>query len=191
MRKYILYFGLICFLICSVSCLEAETLKKGKNDKAIYRIICGATEKYIDHKGNIWIPDTADEDAGLFYIGMRGHTVDRGNREIRNTKDDKIYQTERCGLEGYNFDLPNSLYTIRLHFAETFAPGKNRRVFDVFIQDKKVLKNLDIFAEVGMNSALVKEFKNIKVTDEQLTITFSPAVGMDIMEINGIEIISY
>ena len=57
-------------------------------------------------------------------------------------------------------------YTVWLHFAdlENAAPGK--RVFDVKLQGKVVLKDFDIVAEAGAgNKAVVKEFKGIMATN--------------------------
>ncbi|MDP6526694.1 MAG: malectin domain-containing carbohydrate-binding protein, partial [Kiritimatiellia bacterium] len=58
-------------------------------------------------------------------------------------------------------------YSVWLHFAdlENTAPGK--RVFDVKLQGKVVLKDFDIVAEAGAgNTAVVKEFKGIMALHE-------------------------
>lgn len=152
-----------------------------------YMVNCASYEYYIDHKGNTWLPDQ-EYKYGLIekwgYLG--GGTIDRGNIKIKNTENPRIYQTERYDLKGYRFKVPNGFYTVRLHFAETFAPGEKRRVFDIIIQGKQVLKDLDIFAEAGMEAALLKEFKDISVENKELEINFFP-VGLS--EINGIEVI--
>ncbi len=57
-----------------------------------------------------------------------------------------------------------ALYTVRLHFNESEDVAAGQRVFDVRLQDKMVLKNFDIAATAGgMNRAVVKEFKGIRV----------------------------
>jgi len=60
------------------------------------------------------------------------------------------------------FGEKEGTYTIRLGFV---APA-NRRKFDISIQDRVVLENLDVLKETGgANRALVKEFKGIPVQD--------------------------
>ena len=73
-----------------------------------------------------------------------------------------------------------------LHFAETFAPGTGRRVFDVSVQGKLVLDNLDIYKEVGMDTALTKTIPDVKVVNGLLNIAITE--NIDLSEINGIEI---
>ena len=70
-------------------------------------------EAYTDNQGNVWNADQAYEE-GVTSWGFYGddRTVDRGTDiEIRDTLDDRIYQTERYRLSGYKFDLENGSYT--------------------------------------------------------------------------------
>jgi VCBS repeat-containing protein len=140
---------------------------------------------YIDTLGNTWLSDQAYTSGDWGFYG-ENYTVDRGAREILGTEDDRIYQTERWALGGYLFDLPNGTYDVVLHFAETYAPGVGRRVFDVSVQGQLVLDELDIYNEVGMDAALVKIIPNVVVSDGQLNIAITENV--DLSEINGIEI---
>ena len=60
---------------------------------------------------------------------------------------------------------------MRLHFAEPDDVKPGERVFDVALQGKTVLANLDVVKETGgPNRALVREFTNIPVK-EKLTLT--------------------
>jgi len=64
---------------------------------------------------------------------------------------------------------------VGLHFAEPDNTSPGRRVFDVAIEGKRVLKNFDIFGEAGArNRSLVKIFEGIEVDDGRLTIEFTP-----------------
>jgi outer membrane protein assembly factor BamB len=66
-------------------------------------------------------------------------------------------------------------YTVRLFFAETEEKEIGRRLFDVSIQDKKVLEAFDILKEAGrVNRPVVKEFKAIMVKDD-LKISLTPS----------------
>ena len=71
--------------------------------------------------------------------------------------------------------MPNGKYTVRLHFAEIYdliaTPGM--RVFTVSLQDKPVLEKFDITKDAGgFGKVVVKEFKNVTVTDGKLVIGF-------------------
>ncbi|MDA1143176.1 MAG: PQQ-binding-like beta-propeller repeat protein [Planctomycetota bacterium] len=87
-------------------------------------------------------------------------------------------------------DVPQSLYTVRLHFAETEGSQPGERVFGVAVQGKEVLKNFDIASEAGgQNRPLVKEFTAIEITSE-LSVSFTQSPGKAPPLINGIELIA-
>jgi hypothetical protein len=64
-----------------------------------------------------------------------------------------------------------------LHFAEIWGgtQGRGARVFDVSVEGRLVLDNLDIFAEVGGYRALVKQV-DAEVGDGRLTVAFHHVV---------------
>lgn len=83
-------------------------------------------------------------------------------------------------------------YTVRLHFIEPDEKSAGERVFDVALQEKTVLKNLDIVRETGsVNVGLVKEFSPVTAADT-LKVTLTPAVSAPRSEtiICGIEVIA-
>ena len=94
---------------------------------------------------------------------------------------DPLYQRERFGATNtafrYLFDCPEGIYETTLLESETRTNVPNGRVFNVFIQDQQVLTNFDIFAITGAKFIpLTRVFTNA-VTDSQLHIEFSPAIG--------------
>jgi len=151
------------------------------------RVNCAGVD-YTDGSSNVWKADQAYVSGSWGFYGA-DNTVDRGTGlAISGTADDRIYQTERYGLDGYIFDLGDGIYDVSLHFAETYdsITGTGQRVFDVSIEGQLVLDNLDIYDEVGGNAALIKTINNISVTDGQLTITFTQITENPL--INGIMI---
>jgi hypothetical protein len=143
---------------------------------------------YTDSSGKSWKRDQAYV-AGSWGFYGEDHIIDRSaGKVINGTSDPRIYQTERYGLSGYRFDLPNGIYIVKLHFAETYLSGPGQRVFDVSIEGQLRMDNLDIFSEVGYSTSLVKEISAVSVQDGQLNIEFTPLV--ELPEINGIEISS-
>ena len=88
---------------------------------------------------------------------------------------------------------PSASYTVRLAFAELLHQRAGKRVFDIKLQDKVVLKDFDIVKEAGArNKAVVKEFEGVEVA-ESLKIEFVPNVADAAPEqaptLNGIEIV--
>ena len=119
---------------------------------------------------------------------MNGATVDRGNISIANTSNAKLYQTERYGVTGYAFMVPNGSYTVKLHFAETYngISAQGQRIFDVTVEEETVA-NIDVFSEAkGRNTAPIKTV-NVNVKDGRLDIKLIPRVQLPI--INALEFI--
>ncbi|KAL5844528.1 hypothetical protein ACOSQ3_010582 [Xanthoceras sorbifolium] len=99
-----------------------------------------------------------------------------------------IYQSARFGNFSYRFcNLSPGDYLVDLHFAEivnTNGP-KGMRLFDVFMQEEKVLSEVDIYSIVGANKPL--QVVDVKVSvgkDGAIFIRFDGICGSPI--INGI-----
>jgi hypothetical protein len=78
---------------------------------------------------------------------------------------------------------------VRLHFAE-FDPdhkAAGSRVFDVYIEGELVVDDLDVFAEVGANTALVRDLA-ARVEDGMLTVELRPETAARPM-LSGLEIV--
>jgi outer membrane protein assembly factor BamB len=80
-------------------------------------------------------------------------------------------------------------YTVRLHFADFDSTAAGERVFDVELQGKKVLEDLDIVGEVGPKAPLVKEFKGVEIgNDLSLKLTKNTPEGGREPLLSGLEI---
>jgi outer membrane protein assembly factor BamB len=83
--------------------------------------------------------------------------------------------------------VPVSTYKIKLYFSELQNMQKDERVFDVVIQDRKVLEDFDIIGETGRKDIeIVKTFTGI-YAGITLTIKMNPKKGNTIL--SGIELI--
>src|SRR3569833_4485284 len=86
-----------------------------------------------------------------------------------------VYQSVRWNpsftytLTGYT---ANTAYTVRLHFVELSFAAAGQRTFNVAINGTSVLSNFDIFAQVGQNHALVKEFAVTANASGQIVVAF-------------------
>jgi hypothetical protein len=151
---------------------------------ALYRVNAGGRE-YIDAQGRRWEADNHFNDTGLgsaFYVPIAG------------TDLVPLYQTERRAyvlptrpVLTYSFPVPPGRYLLRLHFAELGTEASvGAGVFDVLLENAKVLERLDVFAEAGLRKALVKEVE-ATVTDGALDLSFHAIAGRP--KISAIEVI--
>jgi hypothetical protein len=136
----------------------------------------GSTTDLIDAQGRKWTADNG-------FAG--GDIVDRGAVEIAGTTNDRLYQTERWGMTGYSLPVADGLYTVKLHFAETYATVPGARIFSVDVEGQK-LTDIDLVAAVGAGTAMVRSVPNVTVTDGKLDIGFTAKVGAAV--VNAIEV---
>jgi outer membrane protein assembly factor BamB len=64
-------------------------------------------------------------------------------------------------------------YTVRLHFIEPEGVGPGRRIFDVRVQDKIVIRSLDVADRVGPMTALVETVRGVPAGDT-LKVSLEP-----------------
>ncbi len=128
--------------------------------------------------------------------GFSGGTIISTNQYVNNgwshgVAVPTIYQTARSGASTYSATglAANAVYTVRLHFAEIQQSEIGKRQFNVRIQNKDVLENLDIVGAIGSSfRALVKEFTVTADAVGMIRIQFlKGAIGDPL--INGIEIL--
>jgi hypothetical protein len=121
-------------------------------------------EDYRDSKGRLWRPATE--------VAARcGHGVDtlaaswwtNAPETITGTQDPELY---RYGLHGgefwVNLTVGPGQYDLRLAFANTRGLDTQKNCFDILINGKKVVQELDVTATAGgTNKAVDLIFKNI------------------------------
>ncbi|MFL5741472.1 MAG: malectin domain-containing carbohydrate-binding protein [Flavisolibacter sp.] len=156
--------------------------------KYLYRVNCGGGN-FVDENGNTWLADRermnnktwgsvswANDFAGIpSFFASQQRTFD----PIKGTRDWKLFQSFRYGREKlqYYFPVPDGDYLVELYFAEPWlgtGGGINCtgwRLFDVAINNKTVIWNLDIWKEAGHDGALKKIVK-AKIRGGQLVISF-------------------
>ncbi|KAK8274110.1 hypothetical protein V6Z11_D10G052200 [Gossypium hirsutum] len=123
----------------------------------------------------------AVSNAGLFADRQDPQFVQNTLAQVKSTNTPELYQTSRLSpgsLRYYGLGLQNGPYTVRLFFAETGFPGRTtqswkslaRRVFDVYIQGTRRLRDFDISkAAGGVERAIIKNF-TANVTENHLEI---------------------
>jgi fibronectin type 3 domain-containing protein len=154
----------------------------------------GASSVRINAGGGVYVTQ-----AGGSYDADRnftGGTTYRTTRPISGTTDPGLYQDERWGDFSYAIPITNGTYDVRLHFAELYfgtdvAGGAGKRVFGVDVADTAAspdLANIDIYAAVGPNAALVRTIPTVKVTDGILNLS-SVRGAADDPEITAVDVV--
>ncbi len=186
MKRQCLVFAIVMGALAIA--LTGYALAQGK---FVLRVNAGDSADYTDKAGNVWQGDKWYK-KGAKHGFIDGDTIDRGSFvKIQGTNDPKIYQTERYSMSSFVAEVPNGKYTVRLHFAETYEniDTDGPRVFDVTIQGKPALKDINVQKEAGaVQKVLIKEFKAVDVTNGILEIKFIAKEQNP--EINGIEVIA-
>lgn len=98
---------------------------------------------------------------------------------IKGTKDWKLFQDFRYGTNKlyYEFPLPDGEYWVEFYFIEPWLGigggmnGTGMRLFDIAINNKTVLQDIDIWKEAGTNTALKKTVK-ASIAGGKLIISF-------------------
>jgi hypothetical protein len=147
----------------------------------IYRINCGGPD-YKDVNGNLWFADKGFSKSWTTDFPEMPENFASQRRTfapIKNTKDWKLFQDFRYGKNKlkYEFDLPDGYYQVELYFIEPWLGiggginAKGMRLFDVAINNKTVIKDLDIWSEASTNTA-AKKTVVVKIKNQKLSITF-------------------
>ena len=116
-----------------------------------------------------------------------GQVANYPNNPIDATDDDVLYQTCRFNFRGYRLAVPNGEYKVTLKFCEPAYNQPGVRVFDVFLDGRKVIDALDIFARAGQNKALDFTFKDVEVKNACLDIDFAYRVELPCISAIAIE----
>jgi beta-galactosidase len=175
----------------------------------LYRVNCGG-DAYKDVNGKWWKADVALP-AGMHadsIWGSKSWTVNfsgmpayfasqrRTFDPVKGTRDWPLFQHFRYGRNelSYEFPVPDGNYMVELYFAEPWlGTGGSMdcsgwRLFDVAINNKTVLKDLDIWKEAGHDAAL-KKIIPVKVVGGKMVISF-PRVAAGQAVISAIAIAS-
>ncbi|WP_437919088.1 malectin domain-containing carbohydrate-binding protein [Sphingobacterium sp. LRF_L2] len=169
---------------------HSSTLLKGDQHLTyLFRVNCGG-ERYVDHFGQEWASDqpyqeTSDWGSASWTDAYEGGiqpffaSQRRVFDPIKGVADWPLLQSFRYGQNqlSYRFDVPDGNYRVELYFAEPWigtGGGENaagRRLFDIAINEDIVERKLDIWKEVGHDTAL-KRVYNVQVKGGKLLIHF-------------------
>jgi beta-galactosidase len=156
--------------------------KRQEGYRYLFSINCGGGN-YKDEQGNSWEFDGYYKSWTNDFSEMPRDFASQRRifSPIKNTKDWQLFQTFRYGKDKLKYEFPVDEdyddYIVELYFIEPWLGiggginAKGMRVFDVAVNGKTVLNDLDIWNEVGTNTVLKKIIK-IKSPGNKITISF-------------------
>ena len=168
--------------------LFTHSVLPGPQDADVIRILAGySNPQYIDQLGRVWEGDR-------YFKG--GHPVQAVYEPLIRAEDRNLWLNYRGGEE-FEYDIPLKAgpHELHLHFAEPVygvdavaGGGEATRIFDVSVNDRKLLDYFDIIRDAGgARIADEKVFNDISAAaDGMLHLRFAARSSEAI--VNGIEI---
>jgi len=177
------------------------------NFKAI-NVLLGSQRQFIDQqKEEVWLPSQPYQPGSWGHIGGEAFKIKNSSRQvygtdknIRGTFSDPIYQTQLVGIEAYQLDVPKGKYEVTLHFSELMGNGiqsvlpynldsliavskevPEQRIFDVWLNDKIVIKSINLAATYGVANSVQKRFECVVTDDRGLRILFKGVKGKAVL----------
>ena len=172
--------------------LNGTALLKGVEGYTyLYRLNCGG-DAYTDTYGQVWAQDNSryshswaesfiHPSDSVQLLSPYQASQRTTNDPIHGTRDWKLFQTFRFGRHKLNFQfpVPDGEYRVELYFTEPWhgtgggvqTDCEGLRIFDVAVNDKVVLDDLDLWAEAGHDGAC-KKVVNATVKGGVLKIDF-------------------
>ncbi len=185
--------------------LLPQCLKNSEVPFKQMNVVLGTSRYYIDEDGNWWQPDRAYAKGEWGYVGGVAFKIKNNNRlpygtdkNIIGTSNDPIYQTQQSGIKQYKLDVPSGEYELKLHFAELTGGGKIsvppynltdssrtekklKRIFNVVINGKPLLRNFNIAEEYGVVTPVIKKAVIKVESEEGITIDFDAVEGEPVL----------
>jgi beta-galactosidase len=164
-------------------------------------VLLGSHRYFEDREAAIiWIPEKEYTPGSWGYIGgqpyertTRRGALNNSDKDVADTDQDPIFQTQRVGIESFKIDVPNGSYSIYCYWAaldtdnkqealiynlgnDAIATNTSDHLFDVAINDVTMLYDFDP-AQASQDRGIIKKF-NVNVSNrEGITIKFDPKRG--------------
>jgi len=137
---------------------------------------CGGAA-YVAGDGITYLADRPYTPGSWGWEGGQASFVTTTDKDIVDTMDDPLYQSQRYAMNAYRFDVPRGRYKVFLRFSEIFPYiSVGQRVFSVQLEGIPAITNLDLLAKGARNRAYDQELY-VDVTDGRLDITFTQDPG--------------
>lgn len=164
-------------------------------------VILGGRRVFEDNKARcVWVNEQEYTPGSWGYVGGRPYTtlssrgvVPASTDNILMTDNNPVFQTVRSGIEEFRADVPAGEYSVYLYFCElsTVEPSEglaynfgndqarpySESVFDVEVNGRTVIKDCDIYSDVGAFRPVVRKISVSVAEGEGLSVRFSASKG--------------
>lgn len=137
----------------------------------------GGHYQYTDRYGVVWEADRS----GSSPWGHQGGESIRTHHRIFDTGEEPLFQSAHTGASTYRFEVPPGRYAVELGFAEPEYDASGKRVFDVRLNGRLVIDDLDLAAQFGRYRVVERQFDVHVEEGEGLTIELSAEQGAPLL----------
>ncbi len=147
---------------------------------------CGAKSEHDDVVWAVNVGSTAyDGIDGTKYeaeASVHGGEIN-AMETVKGSQDPFLYQHYRRGDIKVARAISDGIYDITFYFAEPDEVGGGERVFDTLVEDKVVIRDLDIMAsrDGKIHSALTVTVPDVAVADGELNIRFEASTRQPVL----------
>jgi beta-galactosidase len=189
--------------------MQPEVLQTASFTFQPLNILMSSSRYYTDEEHTLWQPTREYQSGRWGSVGGRAFRIDSNSRlpfgtdrNILQTADDPLYQTQWVGIQQYRLDVPPGTYQLTLYFAELqggsvpplpynlVAAGRTEpgaaRVFDVLVNDRPFLKNFNLAADYGIAVPVRKTVSVAVSRGEGIVVSFHPITGEPVL--NALEV---
>jgi hypothetical protein len=152
--------------VCTVTS-ETVGTHPGNPPDVLAAINVGGSGDAIQYNG-IWYEPSTYVTGGLF---------DAARGEVFGGDGNAIFQSGFSGDVRLSIPISNQQVFVELSFVEFMFVSSGGRVFDVTIENQRVLESVDVFAEAGRNFVWSPPPFVVNVTDGILNINIDASVG--------------
>ena len=156
------------------------------NSKSAIKINAGSNAQFIDATHAIWLQDMPYKKGAFGYVRGKPSFISLKGKITKTDKVQLLY-TYLDSVKDYRIDVADGNYQVELYFAEPEYHETGKRVFDVSINNKKVITDFDLFKESGYCEAIKKSFIITTTNKQGIQLHFDAKKGNPIL--NGISIV--
>ncbi|MCZ4243988.1 glycoside hydrolase family 2 TIM barrel-domain containing protein [Pedobacter punctiformis] len=168
-------------------------------------VLLGSKRFYMDEKEHqLWMPDQPYRKGswgwigGEPYKGTNNRITYGSDKNILETDNDPIYQTQQVGIQQFKMDVPDGEYELSLYFAELVGgiskeslaynldnthkkEVEENRIFSVAINGSAFLTHTNLAKDFGYTTAIRKKTRLTVQNGKGITIDFTPIEGKPVL----------
>ena len=138
-------------VIDTVTIFAVKPMLESAGDSILINV--GSHYSYSTGVNNYWFEHKIKSETLWKFDGGKNKL---SHHQIYNSDDDPLFQASLEDIDEFIMPVAKGLYAITLGFSENIYNKPNDRVFDVYINGKKVFNKLDLIREAGKFTALYK-----------------------------------